>query len=329
MTARRLLILLVLALIPAPAFAQLDDLLAPLTPEKKAEPKKKRAKKKAVRKETKKPKQETSGTEDLLAPLVPQKSQLWVKVAGPAEGATVHIDDRQVRPGERIEVEPGEHQVTVTRPGFSEFSRRVRVMPGESLEVPALMDAVAGVLEVTSDVPESTVHIDGRAVGEAPVRGVLLSPGQHEVVVRREGFEDHVSRLSVRAGRDYTVNGVLKPQARTSRIVASDGDRPEKRKLVPEDSYDADERAGLLGTEEKVSAATPWYSRWYVWAGVGAVAVAAATTTAVATSNQGYTPSEVCDLDPRDGKPGTCHDVINDPAAALLRMGLNLRIQAF
>lgn len=306
------------------AHAQLEDLLSPLTPEKKESVKKKKKKKPARAKKAIQAEPEPLSDDQLIGPLVQPKGDVLVKVSGPTDGAVVTINGQPAKAGTKISLDAGEHTIDVTRPGFADFTKKVTVTGGGLSEITAELEAVAGVLTVNSDVPGATVLFDGKVVGPAPIRAALVSPGTHEVIVRREGFEDSISRISVRAGRDYTVEGTLKPAERTTTIAAADADRPERTRLVPA----ADTEPGPLSNTEKRVEGDEWYKRWYVWAGVGAVVVAAATTTAVAASStpKGLTPSEVCDFDPNDGKPGACDDVINAPAA-LLRLGVGMGVR--
>jgi hypothetical protein len=303
MDARRILLLALVASLPLSAQAQLDDFLEPLTEEPK------KGKKKGTQRRARPPaanKAEPSG-DALLEPLV-QKGELLVKVSGPADGAQVSVDGQEVRAGQRVEVDPGEHTVTVRRPGWADFSRKVKVAPGQKLEVPAALDPVAGVLAVVSDVPGSAVLLDGKPLGTSPLSGVVVPPGMREVVVRHEGFEDHVSRLSIRAGRDYTVQSRLRPQETTRTLAAVDADRPEARRLVPDATATP---AVPLGVTEDAARAPSWYGRWYVWAGVGAAAVAVTSAVLVANSSnngpRGPSPSDVC--------RGECDSVMNAPKA--------------
>ncbi len=323
MFARRLILCALVALIPARASAQIEELLGldEPKPQQKPKPTRKRPPPKKTRTQPKKSPPAASGRSvlDELGGLegMEQKGRLVVKVVGPADGAAVTVNGKPVKAGEPVEVEPGEHQVAVKRPGWSEASRSVSVTGGGQTEVSIALDAVAGVLDVTADVPGSTVLIDGKPAGTAPVAGLLVSPGMHEVTVRREGYEDHTSRLAIRAGRDYQVKANLRPQeGSTRRLAAVDGDRPEAPRLMPDAQAGATNSLDLQPWEEP-SAGEAWYGRWYVWAGVGAVAVAAATTgvlVARSGSAQGPpSPAEVCRRE--------CDAVINGPAAALGRLG--------
>jgi hypothetical protein len=287
---------LALCLVPGGAFAQDDDLLAPLAPSpakkkpKKAKPKAKPSRAKAA------------PAPDLVAPLVvPTKTELWVKLGPGLKGGTLFIDgeERGALPLPPQQVSAGTHTVSVRRPGFAEFSQRVQVESGQTAEVIAVLEAEAAILTVQVDVPGAEVVIDGQDQGEAPVREVLLTPGSHEIIVRKDGYVDEVERLTVRAGREYTVAAKLRR-----------ADQPVARVLTPERG--APSRMNLSDPPE-VRQSAPWHSRWYVWAGAVAVVALAGGATYMATSG-GPTlrPDQVCG--------GACDGVLNNPYG-LVRVG--------
>src|SRR4051812_30870063 len=125
-TMRRLLaVALVVSLMPLSAFAQDDDLLAPLTDEspKKGAKKKKAppAKKQPAAKNTdKKPAQD-----DMLESLVNTKTELAVKVPSNVHGAKLFIDGKEIGPvAGAVEAPPGEHTVVVKRVGYADFTKK-------------------------------------------------------------------------------------------------------------------------------------------------------------------------------------------------------------
>ena len=324
---RAFLIALVLCLAaPASAFAQgMDDMLAPLTTSKgkgkgkgkgkattrtpKAAPKTARtakgsktgrgkgSKQLATSPEAEPQQTSTPPTDDLLAPLV--KTELLVKLNAPVRGARLFVDDKDLGaiPKTGIEVTPGEHTVVVRRMGYRDFSRRVTAAEGESTEVGVLMEATVAFVSVKADVPGSRVVINGEDKGTVPLDGVMLPPGTHDIVVQREGFRPETQRIAVRAGKEYTVDVNLRPEA-----VAS-ADEPRKANLTP--SATTQSPSPLTQQTPSVSSDTPLTRRWYFWAGVGAVVTAAAVGTVVATSSQPLDPNKVCG--------GTCDGVINRP----------------
>src|SRR5207253_2980838 len=109
------------------------------------------------------------------------------------------------------------------------------------------------------------------------------------------------SNLSIRAGKDYTSTPNLMP-------ALAMNDRPSKTTLEPRNP-NANTAVGGLTTKPATAALhpgeTPWYGRWYVWAGAGAVVAAAAGGTVAVVANNGprLTPDQVCN--------GPCDATIN------------------
>ncbi|MDY7228510.1 PEGA domain-containing protein [Hyalangium rubrum] len=306
---------LLAALVAPPALAQDDDLLVPIeaTP-KESKPKPKPAKRRPAKKPAKKPATAQkpppapAPEDDLLVPIAAGKTELLVRLGGGVKGARLLVDNKEVGalPQGAFTVEPGEHLVVVRRPGFAEFSRRINVEKGKTAELSVALDAVAGVVSVNADVPGAKVSIDGQPRGQVPLANVELKPGSHEIVVSREGFESDVSRIAVRAGRDYTVSAHLKPVEGSKPPVVASADRPQQPVLTPT-TPTVDPLTPVAPPEEpSVSEDRPWFKRWYVWAGVGAVVAAAAAGTVVATqggSARPLSPEEVCG--------GTCDGTLN------------------
>lgn len=328
---RAFLIALVFCLAaPASAFAQgMDDMLAPLTSTKAKGKGKGKGKGKATTRTPKGSKtartakgsktgrgrgskqlatpepepaeQQTAAPHDeLLAPLV-KKTELLVKLNAPVRGARLILDDKDMGlvPRAGIEVTPGEHTVVVRRMGYRDFSRRVTAVEEETTEVGVLMEATVAFVSVKADVPGARVVINGEDKGTVPLDGVMLPPGTHDIVVQREGFRPETQRIAVRAGKEYTVDVNLRPEA-----VAS-ADEPRQAHLTPSATASASPSPLTHQTPSVSSDSTPLTQRWYFWAGVGAVVTAAAVGTVVATSSQPLDPNKVCG--------GTCDGVINRP----------------
>ena len=246
--------------------------------------------------------------EDLI-PSISGKSELVVKLAGGIKGARLLVDDKDVGSlplSGPLPVEPGEHTLVVRRPGFAEFSRRVTVQPGKPTEVPITLEAVAGVVTVMADVAGASVAINGQDKGQVPISGLVLKPGSYEIVVSKEGYQPDTKNLNVRAGKDYTVAVNLRPSETPPALVASNTDAPTNPQLTPTPPPVAQTPQIPLKQEEpQVSASQPWFKRWYVWAGVGVVAAAAAGAV-VASQGGSVTP-----LDANTVCGGPCDGTIN------------------
>ncbi|WP_426754209.1 PEGA domain-containing protein [Myxococcus sp. Y35] len=307
---------------PASALAQDDDFLAPLTtpsespkpkPKPKVRVKKKpsRVTKKPARSKSKKP--ATPAEDDLLlAPLTPAKTEVLVRLTGNVRGARLFVDGKEfgvlsaaVVP---VEVKPGEHQLLVRRPGYADFTRRIDVKAGSQAEVLVSLDATMGFATLTADVADAVVLVDGQKVGTVPQANVLLRPGSREIEFRAEGFKPDVHNVTVFAGRTYEVTGNLRPLLEPA--VAS-ADAPKSPVLEPSAKLGNDEEPppGLsfadAPEEPEVESSRPWYGRWYVWAGIGAVVAAGTVGAVMATQGGGASP-----LSPTDVCGGDCDAVL-------------------
>ncbi|WP_375767217.1 PEGA domain-containing protein [Archangium gephyra] len=300
----------------------MDDLLAPLAPSSSGKKGKgkttQRRTPKAPKKPTKtakggkgakkgkgakavEPEEEAAqagGDDLLLAPLV-KKTELLVKMNGSVRGARFFLDEQELgaMPKGPIEVDPGEHVVAVRKSGYRDFSRRITAKEGELTELGVLLEPTAGFVSVKADVAGARVLINGEDKGAAPLDNVMLPAGSYEIVVQREGFRPESQRIAVRAGKEYTVDVNLRPEA------IAQSDKPRAPVLTPS----AVSQPSPL-TQQPVAevSSRPLTSRWYFWAGVGAVVTAAAVGTVMATQQQPLDPNKVCG--------GTCDGVINRPA---------------
>jgi len=276
----RVLAVAIVGLMAMPAAAQDDD-LAPLVPIPDKRPKKVKHPKKVKRVKHK-------TADDDLAPLVVAKTRLDIKLAKPVSDAEVSIDGKPVGtfPLEPQDVKPGEHTISVKRPGYAHFSKQVRVRSGKTVDVTCKLEAVAAVVSVTGAVDGADVLFGGKMLGLTPLHQVEVPPGTGELVVHKEGFKDESQILTLVAGKDYPLTVDLTAAGATTTIVAT-SDRPETTNLTPETNLD---EPPPLTTTTHVSNG-PITTKWYFWAGVGAVAVAIIAGTAVGVSSASKPPT--------------------------------------
>lgn len=277
-------VLVSLLAVSASAAAQEEDELAPLTPVKakpKASPPKKvwPSQGKAGLAPGKRSARPVRGADDELAPLVPvvPHGELLVRVAGGLSGAVLSVDGKEVGrlPLGTYPIAVGEHQVTVARPGYSVFARKVNVILGRTLEFEAKLNPVSAVLEITADVLGAELRVDGRVVGETPIEPVEVPPGTVELVLAKPGYREHRQSLTVVAGKDYPLALTLEA------LPEGPGDRPLATSLTPTGT-----ELGSMSLDQPIaSAQEPIVKKWYFWVGVGlAVAGIAAATTATVSA---------------------------------------------
>ena len=118
-----------------------------------------------------------------------------------------------------IELDPGKHEVVVSKTGYTEDRRKMDLPPGATTLRIALK-LMAGKVTVQTNPPaRGKVTVDGREVGDAP--GTFeLPPGKHSIVVNGEGAVSAVQQVEVRVGETVTLVVPLKALPGTLSIQA-------------------------------------------------------------------------------------------------------------
>ena len=169
----------------------------------------------------------SSGPDVAPAPSGEDPARLQVR-AGPA-GTTVYVDGDSVgtTPTWEGPVLEGTRWVRLVTPAgrvvadtlvLAEAGRQTVLdlgPPGRpdapSPSGPQPVSQTVGAVRVTSAPAGATVRIDGRRVGETPLRLGNLRPGAHSVTVERPGYESTALQVDVRAGGDSEVAVSLRP----------------------------------------------------------------------------------------------------------------------
>jgi len=129
-----------------------------------------------------------------------------------------------------------------------------------------------GLLDVSSNPPASAVFLDGEGepLGETPLRDVRLRAGPHTVRVRFLGYRDAVLTTSVTAGSKVVL------QCELERLPAAPSPVAAPAAALP-----------VAPAPREAARPSPWYGRWYVWAGAGAALVGGVVTTAALAGRAG------------------------------------------
>ena len=135
-------------------------------------------------------------------------------------GAEIYIDGRQSGTAPLIfpEVQPGNHQVTLSSKGYDDWSYIVSVGSGRMSAINAELVAtkvITGLLAVITEPPGAEIYIDGDFKGVSPVTIPGLSSGTHMVLLTLQDYADNKTNISITAGltQKYTtaLQKVYKP----------------------------------------------------------------------------------------------------------------------
>lgn len=126
-------------------------------------------------------------------------------------GADVYVEGRFLgrTPLTRVDFAPGTYTARFELPGYTTESVRFTVREGRATEVSQRLRALGGTLEVTGNVGNALVFLDGREVGRlASGSGLLrldqLTPGRYELTVVAPGYSTWVGTVQVEGGRVVT-----------------------------------------------------------------------------------------------------------------------------
>jgi hypothetical protein len=197
---------------------------------------------------------------DLLAqkkarkPPAPRTGLLHVKVT--VTGATVAVDGDELATSplaKPIQLPVGTHAIKVSKPGYAEFLDTVKIGTNQTTTLEVELLPFAAVVSVTTDPPGADVTIDGKLVGQSPLR-TEVEAGQHELRVSLDGYHDAAKDVVLQAGESYQV---------ALPMVALPAPPP------PITAHDR-----------------PIYKKWWFWAATGVVAVGA-TALVIGASGSG------------------------------------------
>ncbi|TVR92964.1 MAG: PEGA domain-containing protein [Trueperaceae bacterium] len=126
-------------------------------------------------------------------------------------GADVYVEGRFVgsTPTSRIAYAPGTYTARFELPGYGTESVRFTVRAGQASEVSQRLRVQEGSLEVTGNIGNAQVFLDGREAGRlASGSGRLvvdgLAPGSYELVVIAPGYSTFIGTVRIEAGRTTT-----------------------------------------------------------------------------------------------------------------------------
>jgi hypothetical protein len=160
--------------------------------------------------------------------LVVEQSGVDISVDGHARGATPASS--------LVYLEPGVHQLRLSRPGLVSLERQVSVPAGRRETLVVKLEQGVGEVFVRTDVPGATVYVDGVFVGQSPWRG-RLAGGSHVFEVAAPGHQTFRESVVLEPSKQTQVAVTL--------VASSDATRP--RQVAQHTLYVEPQLGMLLG----------------------------------------------------------------------------------
>jgi PEGA domain len=152
------------------------------------------------------------------APVIPGQ----LAVDSTPQGAQVQVDGKTdpsyVTPFVVTNLQPGQHSITVSKPGYASDSRTVNVTSGYRMTSVVHLAQVMATLVVKSDPAGANIYVDGRDVGAKTPAQVSVDKGQHVVLVRMTGYIDETMNAQFVLGQTFNFSPTLRSLGNTDNI---------------------------------------------------------------------------------------------------------------
>jgi serine/threonine-protein kinase len=157
-------------------------------------------------------------------PLPPMIIPGQLAVDSTPQGAQVQIDGRTepswVTPFAFSNLLPGQHSITVSKPGYSTDTRTVLGTSGNRVTVIAHLSQLMATLVVTSDPAGANIYVDGRDMATRTPAQLSVDKGQHVVLVRKMGYIDETMSGQFALGQTFNFAPTLRPLGNVDNIHA-------------------------------------------------------------------------------------------------------------
>jgi len=138
------------------------------------------------------------------------------------QGAQVQVDGKTdagyVTPFALTNMQPGQHSITFSKPGYSTDTRTVNVTAGNRATISGRLAQLMATLVVKSDPAGANIYVDGRDVGAKTPAQVSVDKGQHVVLVRMSGYIDETMSSQFALGQTFNFSPTLRSLGNTDNL---------------------------------------------------------------------------------------------------------------
>jgi hypothetical protein len=154
---------------------------------------------------------------DLRYPLAPAAQPATLAVVTDPPGAKVSLDGVELGATPFIGQAPaGNHELRIELSGHQKITRQMRFTDDRNSEVNVTLLKLPAepVIAVSTNPPGATLSIDGTDIGKTPFLSIL-SPGEHELTLRKEGLRSIEAQIIMPKDRDLDLRYTLEALPKT------------------------------------------------------------------------------------------------------------------
>ncbi|MDP6924569.1 MAG: PEGA domain-containing protein [Candidatus Scalindua sp.] len=126
--------------------------------------------------------------------------------------ATIFIDSKEVgtTPKNVTDLSYDNHLLEVKMDGYEAWSENIEMEPGLELSVVAELQMIAGSVCINSEPSNAMILINNKKAGFTPKTLTEILPGEHNVEIRMDGFENWSESVEVRSDKQNSIAAVLR-----------------------------------------------------------------------------------------------------------------------
>jgi eukaryotic-like serine/threonine-protein kinase len=137
------------------------------------------------------------------------------------QGAQIQVDGQAagVTPFSLAGLMPGQHSVTVSKPGFVTDTRTVNVSSGSKSVMSVQLAVMSASVSAHSEPVGAAVWMDGKDTGKVtPAQISVDRPGTHTFVFKKQGYLDETTSANLQIGQTFQLSPTLRALGNTDEI---------------------------------------------------------------------------------------------------------------
>jgi len=146
-----------------------------------------------------------------------------LSVSSTPAGAQVQIDGKNdsswITPLSLNGLNPGQHTLIVSKPGYQAETRNIDVASGSKSIISLQLAQMTAAVSVTSDPIGAAIWMDGRDTGRVtPAQISVDKPGNHSFVFKKQGYLDESATTNLQVGQTFRLSPTLRVLGNTDDI---------------------------------------------------------------------------------------------------------------
>jgi serine/threonine-protein kinase len=146
-----------------------------------------------------------------------------LNVSSTPAGAQVQIDGKNdsswITPLNLNGLNPGQHTLIVSKPGYQAETRNIDVASGSKSIISLQLAAMTATVSVTGSPAGIAIWMDSRDTGRvAPTQISVDKPGNHSFIFKKQGYLDETTTLNLQMGQTFRLSPSLRALGNTDDI---------------------------------------------------------------------------------------------------------------